>query len=50
MRAPRTLIAVGFLAIIVAVLCGAALGAYHAGVEWHLVAGPDRLLGADHRF
>jgi len=39
-RAPRTLVAVGFLAIIVAALCGAALGTYHAGVEWHWWAGP----------
>ena len=31
-RAPRTLLAVGFTAIIVATLCGAALGTYHAGV------------------
>src|SRR3984957_18201963 len=39
-RAPRTLLAVGFTAIIVATLCGAALGTYHAGVEWHWWAGP----------
>src|ERR1700688_3197426 len=45
-RAPRTLLAVGFTAIIVAMLCGAALGAYHAGVEWHLWAGPTECSGA----
>ena len=39
-RAPRLLIAVGFLAIIAATLCGAALGAYHAGVEWRFWPGP----------
>jgi disulfide bond formation protein DsbB len=39
-QAPQKLLSVGFLAIIAAVLCGAALGAYHAGVEWHLWAGP----------
>jgi len=44
-RAPRTLIAVGFLAIIAALLCGAALGAYHAGVEWHFWAGPTDCTG-----
>jgi disulfide bond formation protein DsbB len=39
-RAPAKLIAVGFVAIIVTALCGAALGVYHAGVEWHWWAGP----------
>jgi disulfide bond formation protein DsbB len=39
-RAPRALIVVGFLAILATVLCGAALGAYHAGVEWRWWAGP----------
>src|SRR5580658_6974921 len=39
-HAPRKLLAVGFVAIIAAVLCGAVLGIYHAGVEWHLWAGP----------
>ncbi len=33
-RAPRVLIIVGFLAIIAAMLCSAALGAYHAG-RWN---------------
>jgi disulfide bond formation protein DsbB len=44
-RAPRTLLAVGFTAIMVAMLCGAALGTYHAGVEWHLWAGPTDCSG-----
>ncbi len=39
-RAPPKLVAIGFLAITAAALCGAALGAYHAGVEWHFWAGP----------
>jgi disulfide bond formation protein DsbB len=39
-RAPRTLLAVGLLAIMAAMLCGAALAAYHAGVEWHFWPGP----------
>src|SRR6202051_3696543 len=44
-RAPRTLLAVGFTAIIVAMLGGAVLGAYHAGVEWHWWAGPTDCSG-----
>jgi len=39
-RAPQKLIAVGFLAIMAAALGGAALGAYHAGVEWRWWPGP----------
>jgi disulfide bond formation protein DsbB len=44
-QAPQKLLAVGFLAIIAAVLCGAALATYHAGVEWHLWAGPTDCSG-----
>jgi disulfide bond formation protein DsbB len=44
-RAPRTLLAVGFTAIIVAMLCGAVLGTYHAGVEWRWWAGPTDCSG-----
>jgi disulfide bond formation protein DsbB len=44
-HAPRKLLAVGFVVIIIAVLCGAALGTYHAGVEWHLWAGPTDCTG-----
>jgi disulfide bond formation protein DsbB len=44
-QAPRTLLAVGFLAIMAAMLCSAALGAYHAGVEWHFWAGPTDCSG-----
>ncbi len=44
-RAPRALITVGFVAIIVTVLCGAALGAYHAGVEWRFWPGPTDCSG-----
>jgi disulfide bond formation protein DsbB len=43
--APRKLVAVGLLAILAAMLCGAALGAYHAGVEWHWWAGPKDCSG-----
>jgi disulfide bond formation protein DsbB len=44
-QAPRKLIAIGFLAIMAAMLYSAALGAYHAGVEWHLWAGPTDCSG-----
>lgn len=44
-RAPHKLLTVGFLVIFVAVLCGAALGAYHAGVEWHWWPGPTDCSG-----
>jgi disulfide bond formation protein DsbB len=44
-RVPRALIAVGFLAIIAAMLVSAALGAYHAGVEWRWWPGPTDCSG-----
>jgi disulfide bond formation protein DsbB len=44
-RAPRALIVVGFLAIIAAMLASAALGAYHAGVEWGWWPGPTDCSG-----
>jgi disulfide bond formation protein DsbB len=44
-RAPPKLLMVGFIAIVVAVACNAALGAYHAGVEWHWWAGPTDCTG-----
>ena len=44
-RAPRAFIIVGFLAIIAAMLCSAALGAYHAGVEWRWWSGPTECSG-----
>jgi len=44
-RAPPKLLMVGFAAIIVAVLCNAVLGGYHAGVEWHWWAGPTDCTG-----
>jgi len=39
-RAPRGLVALGFAAILIVMLYGTGLGAYHAGVEWRLWAGP----------
>ena len=44
-RAPQKLLAVGFIAIIVAALCNVVLGGYHAGVEWHFWAGPTDCTG-----
>lgn len=44
-HAPRGLIAVGFIAIIIAMLCSAVLGTYHAGVEWHWWPGPTDCSG-----
>ena len=44
-RTPSKLLAVGFVAIIVAALCNVVLGGYHAGVEWHLWAGPTDCTG-----
>jgi disulfide bond formation protein DsbB len=44
-RAPPTLLAVGFVVIMIAALSGAALGTYHAGVEWHFWAGPADCTG-----
>lgn len=44
-RAPQKLLAVGFVAIIVAALCNVVMGTYHAGVEWHFWAGPTDCTG-----
>jgi disulfide bond formation protein DsbB len=44
-RAPRALIIVGLVAILATVLCGAALAAYHAGVEWRWWPGPTDCSG-----
>jgi disulfide bond formation protein DsbB len=41
---PR-LVAAGLSVILIAVLCGAALGTYHAGVEWHFWPGPTDCSG-----
>jgi disulfide bond formation protein DsbB len=43
--APRPLLTAGFGIIFVAVLSGAALATYHAGVEWHFWAGPADCTG-----
>jgi disulfide bond formation protein DsbB len=44
-RAPRSLLAVGFVVIMVAMLCNTVLGTYHAGVEWGWWAGPTDCTG-----
>lgn len=43
--APRPVLIAGFAALALAMVVGAALGAYHAGVEWHLWAGPQECSG-----
>ena len=45
LRAPRSVVAAGFAAVLIAMLCSAALGAYHAGVEWRFWAGPTDCSG-----
>ena len=45
-QAPQRILSVGFIAVIVVALCGAALGIYHAGVEWHFWAGPTACTGS----
>jgi disulfide bond formation protein DsbB len=44
-RAPRSLLLVGFAAIAIAAACNVVLGIYHAGVEWHWWAGPTDCSG-----
>jgi disulfide bond formation protein DsbB len=44
-RAPGKLLTVGFIAILIAVLCNVVIGTYHAGVEWHFWAGPTDCTG-----
>ena len=44
-RVPRTLLAAGLVIILAAMLVSAALGAYHAGVEWRFWAGPTGCSG-----
>jgi disulfide bond formation protein DsbB len=45
-QAPQKILMVGFVAVTVAMLGGAALGVYHAGVEWHFWAGPTACTGS----
>jgi len=45
-NAPRALVTAGLAALLIAALAGAALGTYHAGVEWHLWAGPSDCTGS----
>jgi disulfide bond formation protein DsbB len=42
----RALVTIGLAALGIAALCGAALGVYHAGVEWGLWAGPSDCTGS----
>ena len=45
-RASRAVALVGFTLLVFVFAAGAALGAYHAGVEWKLWAGPTGCSGA----
>jgi disulfide bond formation protein DsbB len=45
-RLPRTAVALGFAVLALLFAVGALLGAYHAGVEWKLWAGPTGCSGA----
>ncbi len=44
-RAPRAIVATGLVALALLMLWGAYLGAYHAGIEWKLWAGPTECSG-----
>jgi disulfide bond formation protein DsbB len=44
-QGPRPLLLAGFAALALAMLIGVAIAAYHAGVEWHLWAGPRECSG-----
>jgi disulfide bond formation protein DsbB len=44
-RTPRRLVALGLAILGVAALCGAALGVYHAGIEWGFWPGPTDCTG-----
>jgi disulfide bond formation protein DsbB len=44
-RAPRKLLVIGLVIILLAMLFGAGLGIYHAGIEWHWWPGPEECSG-----
>ena len=45
-RTKRALVASGFAILGLAALCGAALGTYHAGIEWGFWPGPSDCTGS----
>lgn len=45
-RTPRALVVFGLAVLGIAALCGAALGVYHAGIEWGFWAGPTDCTGS----
>ncbi len=45
-QAPQKILTVGFIAVLIVVLCGAVLGGYHAGVEWLCWPGPTACTGS----
>jgi len=46
LRAPRPLLVTGLALLAIVMLIGAALGAYHSGVEWKLWPGPIHCSGS----
>jgi disulfide bond formation protein DsbB len=50
LRAPRPLLVGGLTLLIVVFVIGAALGAYHSGVEWKFWPGPAHCSGAIENF
>jgi disulfide bond formation protein DsbB len=44
-KTPRLLISTGLIVLLVAALCSAVLGAYHAGIEWGFWEGPSDCTG-----
>jgi disulfide bond formation protein DsbB len=44
-RAPRSLTALGFAALVLVLVTAAGIGAFHAGVEWKFWAGPSDCTG-----
>jgi disulfide bond formation protein DsbB len=45
-KAPQKILTVGFIAVLIVLICGAVLGGYHAGVEWHFWPGPTACTGS----
>jgi disulfide bond formation protein DsbB len=44
-KTPRLVISTGLVVLLIAALCSAALGTYHAGVEWSFWEGPSDCTG-----
>jgi disulfide bond formation protein DsbB len=44
-KTPRQVVAAGLIALLIAALCSAGLGTYHAGIEWGFWEGPSDCTG-----